>query len=123
LRGLIYEIFSYAARGKKPTPQALEEFQRIYQNAMRHAEFEVEGNHYRLAWPPAIPPLERASQEIVRSTANLLTSPDLTRVRQCAGEACSWLFVDTSRNGMRRWCDMKMCGNRAKVRRFRRNLG
>jgi predicted RNA-binding Zn ribbon-like protein len=75
LRELLYEIFSRAAKGKKPQPQALRNFQSFYQNAIRRAEFHPVANHY-----------------------------------------------DNSRNGMRRWCDMKACGNRAKVQRFRRNL-
>jgi len=32
------------------------------------------------------------------------------------------MFLDTSRNGRRHWCDMKDCGNLAKVRRFRQRL-
>jgi predicted RNA-binding Zn ribbon-like protein len=122
LRELLYEIFSRAANGKKPQPQALRTFQSFYQNAIRRAEFHPVANHYRLMWPAATHPWERISQDIVRSAADLLTSEALTRVRQCSGERCSWLFVDNSRNRMRRWCDMKACGNRAKVRRFRRNL-
>jgi len=119
LRELLYEIFSHVAKGKKPEPEALQAFQSLYQNAIRHSEFHPVGSHYRLTWPATTHPLERVLQETTRSAANLLTSEALTRVRQCSGEACSWLFVDTSRNGLRRWCDMKACGNRAKVRRFR----
>jgi len=122
LRELLYEIFSRAAKGKKPRPQVLRTFQSIYQNAIRHAEFHPAAKHYRLVWPAATHPLERISQEIARSAADLLTSEALTRVRQCSGESCSWLFVDNSPNGMRRWCDMKACGNRAKVQRFRSSL-
>src|SRR5437016_2414473 len=122
LRELLYEIFSRAAQGKRPRREALQALQGLYRNATRHAEFQVEANHYRLTWS-AIDPLERVSQEIIRSAADLLTSEALTRVRQCSGETCSWLFVDSSRNGVRRWCEMQACGNRAKVRRFRRNLG
>jgi predicted RNA-binding Zn ribbon-like protein len=122
LREWLYEIFSRAAKRKKPTPQALRDFQSFYQNATRRAEFRPVANRYRLTWPAATHPLERISQEIARSAADLLTSEAFTRVRQCSGESCSWLFVDNSRNGMRRWCDMKACGNRAKVQRFRRNL-
>jgi predicted RNA-binding Zn ribbon-like protein len=52
--------------------------------------------------------------------AELLTSSDrLTRVHQCEGETCGWLFVDSTRNRSRRWCVMSDCGNVAKVRRFR----
>jgi predicted RNA-binding Zn ribbon-like protein len=119
LRELLYEIFSRAAKGKKPERETLQAFQSFYQNAIRHAEFHPAGNHYRWAWPAATHPLERILQDVARSAADLLTSEALTRVRQCSGETCSWLFVDTSRNGLRRWCDMKACGNRAKVRRFR----
>src|SRR5580658_1484112 len=122
LRALLYEIFSSAANGKKPEPEALRAFESFYQNAIRRAEFRLAADHYRLTWPAAPHPLERVLQEIVRSAASLLTSEAFTRVRQCSGETCSWLFVDTSRNGLRRWCDMKACGNRDKVRRFRRNL-
>jgi predicted RNA-binding Zn ribbon-like protein len=122
LRELLYEIFSRAANGKKPEPEALRAFQSFYQNATRHAEFRPSADHYRLAWPAAAHPLERVLGEIVRSAVNLLTSEVFTRVRECSGEMCSWLFVDTSRNGLRRWCDMKACGNRAKVQRFRRRI-
>ena len=56
---------------------------------------------------------------IARSAAELLTSPEISRVRACGGESCGWLFLDTSRNRSRQWCDMADCGNIAKVRRFR----
>lgn len=54
---------------------------------------------------------------IVRSAADLLTSPMLSSLRRCASDACDWLFLDNSRNGSRRWCSMRTCGNRAKARR------
>jgi predicted RNA-binding Zn ribbon-like protein len=120
LREVLYEIFSRTANGKKPRSQALQTLQNFYQSAIRYAQFYPLAGHYRLAWPTTTHPLERVSLEIARSAASLLTSEALTRVRQCSGETCSWLFLDTSRNGLRRWCDMKACGNRAKVQRFRR---
>jgi predicted RNA-binding Zn ribbon-like protein len=56
---------------------------------------------------------------VALSTAELLTSADLEHTRECGGEECGWLFLDTSRSRRRRWCDMRDCGNLAKVRRFR----
>jgi predicted RNA-binding Zn ribbon-like protein len=57
---------------------------------------------------------------VARSAAELLTSGRLDRVRECEGPSgCGWLFLDTSKNGRRRWCDMRVCGNRAKGRRHR----
>jgi len=40
------------------------------------------------------------------------------RLRICQGPNCSWLFIDSSKAGRRRWCDMAVCGNAAKSRRF-----
>ncbi len=39
------------------------------------------------------------------------------RLRSCP--RCGWLFLDTSRGGQRRWCSMRVCGNREKVSRHR----
>ena len=56
---------------------------------------------------------------VIKSAVDLLTSGAIGRVRTCAADTCEWLFIDTTKNRTRRWCDMKVCGNRAKVRRFR----
>jgi len=55
---------------------------------------------------------------IARAAVDLLASDQLQYVRSCSAKTCDWLFLDTSKNHHRRWCDMKVCGNRAKVRRF-----
>jgi predicted RNA-binding Zn ribbon-like protein len=52
------------------------------------------------------------------AACELLASADLDRVRACGSETCRWLFLDTSKNHTRRWCNMKVCGNRMKARRF-----
>lgn len=49
--------------------------------------------------------------------ASLLTSSDLVRLKVCAMPDCDWLFLDTSKNGSRRWCQMNVCGAREKARR------
>jgi predicted RNA-binding Zn ribbon-like protein len=49
--------------------------------------------------------------------ASLLTSPDMARLKACAMSDCDWLFIDTSKNGRRRWCQMNVCGAREKARR------
>ena len=41
------------------------------------------------------------------------------RIRTCGNPLCRWLFIDRSRNGSRRWCEMAVCGNRMKVGRHR----
>jgi predicted RNA-binding Zn ribbon-like protein len=64
--------------------------------------------------------LERPLWEIGRAAGRLVVSPRLSRLRACAAHDCGWWFVDDTKNRSRRWCDMKICGNREKLRRFRK---
>jgi predicted RNA-binding Zn ribbon-like protein len=64
--------------------------------------------------------LERIIWEVARAAGRLVVSPRLGRVRACAASDCAWLFMDDTKNRSRRWCDMKLCGNREKLRRFRK---
>ena len=56
---------------------------------------------------------------VALSAESYFTSADLTRLHSCPGEDCGWHFEDATRNRSRQWCDMRDCGNVAKVRRFR----
>lgn len=58
-----------------------------------------------------------ASMVAYRMVQHVLLKP-ADRLRICQGPNCSWLFVDRSKAGRRRWCDMSVCGNAAKSRRF-----
>jgi len=64
--------------------------------------------------------LDRVLWEIGRAAGRLVVSPRLGRVRACAASDCGWWFVDDTKNRSRRWCDMKLCGNREKLRRYRK---
>jgi predicted RNA-binding Zn ribbon-like protein len=72
---------------------------------------------YEHAWPES-ERLEQLLWPVALSAADLLTSEDRPRIKECAAADCNWLFLDVSRNRSRRWCDMRVCGNRAKARRF-----
>ena len=63
--------------------------------------------------------LNRILWEIGRAAGRLVLSPRLSKIRSCAAADCGWWFTDDTKNHSRRWCDMKICGNREKVRRFR----
>lgn len=69
---------------------------------------------------------DKMLRPIALSAAELLTGPNIERVRQCSddeGNGCGFFFIDTSRNKSRRWCSMESCGNRAKARRhYRKTL-
>ncbi len=48
-----------------------------------------------------------------------LMQKELSLTQRCAGMECAWLFFDTTKNGRRPGCEMRVCGNRAKVRTAR----
>ena len=58
-----------------------------------------------------------AAKIAYRMVEHVLPLP-MDRLRICQGPNCSWLFIDRSKAGRRRWCDMAVCGNAAKSRRF-----
>ena len=65
-------------------------------------------------------PVEAALAAVARDAVDLFGGPWAGRIRECAAEDCSLLFVDASGPGRRRWCSMDRCGNRAKVAAYRR---
>jgi predicted RNA-binding Zn ribbon-like protein len=111
-------VFSAAAAEKcLPTPE-LELLNREFSESMRFMQIQSDAGKMVLTWPEASRRLESPLWPAALSAAELLTSPLLERVRECASPTCGWLFLDLSRNSTRRWCDMLSCGNRAKARRF-----
>ena len=52
---------------------------------------------------------------LAASAANLFARADRSRVHKCDNDTCVLHFLDTSKKGARRWCSMRLCGNRLKV--------
>jgi Conserved protein containing a Zn-ribbon-like motif, possibly RNA-binding len=125
LREAIFRIFLSAADEEKPSQQDMARLNAELSASLgrlRIAEArDGEGFHWQWADEPLKP--EHLLGPIARSAAELLVQPDLVaKIHQCEGDNCGWLFVDCSKNHSRRWCDMRDCGNRAKVRRHRKRL-
>jgi len=59
---------------------------------------------------------DRIIGPIVWAALDLLRGQELDRLKQCPPNDCRWLFIDRTKNGSRRWCDMATCGDRAKRR-------
>lgn len=117
VREAIYGLFSAKAAGLPAPSSDLRTLNRAIGRSMTHAGLVPAGGRYEWDWPDAKPDLDRVLWWVSRSAAELLTSADLPFVRECAGYDCGWLFMDTTKNRSRRWCDMSTCGNRAKGRR------
>jgi len=125
LRESLYRIFSAVAARRAPPGADLERLNAALPDALSRLRIERRGARFVWAWQaPAAPaePLDAPLWPALRSAAELLTSDERRRVRECAGSDCTWLFLDRSRNRSRRWCEMQTCGNRAKARRHYHRL-
>ena len=119
LREALFEVFAAVTRSETPSTTDL---------GTVNGELERISPHLCcLRWTDSTPilgwstslTLDRPLWQVLRSATELLVSPARNRVKICEHETCTWLFVDETRNHSRRWCDMSVCGNRAKARRFR----
>lgn len=118
LRAVLFRIFSAIAGGQAAPAEEISEFNRFFAEAVTHLRLVPEKTGFTWHWTDEEQNPELPLWFIVRDAADLLTSPAVDAVRMCASDDCDWLFLDTSKNRSRRWCDMKTCGNRAKVRRY-----
>jgi predicted RNA-binding Zn ribbon-like protein len=118
LREALYRVLGALARKRAPAAADLEWLNRYVRDLYEDAGLAPVKGGFTLETEKG-EGLEAILRRIVRSAVELLTSSDRTRIGMCADDTCGWLFLDTTRNGARRWCDMKSCGNRSKVRRFR----
>ena len=116
-RMVLSHILDNLVRGQAAPPAALRQFNHLLSETMIHLNLVPAENGFAWCWQSAEDLHQLPLWCIVRDAADLLTSPDLPFVRVCASDDCDWLFLDTSKNHSRRWCDMQGCGNRAKARR------
>jgi predicted RNA-binding Zn ribbon-like protein len=117
LRGAIYRVFSATTQDRSPDVADLDTLNASLSTALARARIGSTPVGFVWAWAEDPAALDRVLWPIARSAAELLTSDDLRAVRECGGLDCNWLFLDTSKNRSRQWCDMRVCGNRAKARR------
>jgi predicted RNA-binding Zn ribbon-like protein len=115
-RERLYRVFAARAAGAEPAAADLADLNRDLARALPHLRLAPDAAGLAWSWDDPLD-LERPLWPVLRSAADLLTAAPTGRLRECAAETCSWLFLDRSRPGGRRWCDMQSCGNRAKARR------
>ena len=118
LRETIYRIFASLAEGRPATAKDLSAFNKFLARTMQNSQIVRTKDGYNWDSKGEMAKLDWILNPLIRSAADLLVSDELKRVKKCGDPVCGWLFLDTSRNKSRRWCNMSSCGNRAKASRF-----
>lgn len=114
LRELLFGIFTAVAGRGVPADAAVRSVEELATQGLARLRLaDGNGHGYRLHWPDAA--IDLPVRLIAVSALVLLASPELDHVKQCPGPACGWIFLDSTRNHSRRWCDPAECGNRNRV--------
>jgi predicted RNA-binding Zn ribbon-like protein len=121
LRECLYRVFGSILKRRQPAGADLTLLNAYISEAFSHMQLKASASGFRIGWDEDEIWLDLILWRIARSASDLLTSSDLRYVRECADSTCRWIFVDRSKNHSRRWCDMKVCGNRVKARKFYRS--
>jgi predicted RNA-binding Zn ribbon-like protein len=118
LRSAIHDVGAAIARRSAPPEVSLAALSAQYARCMERASLSAGTASYHWRWSLRDAPIEAALGPIALAAVRLFTEGDFGRIKECRGHACGWLFCDTSKNNRRRWCEMEVCGNRAKQRRL-----
>lgn len=118
LRDAIYRVLSAVAAQRESPRADLEIISREAGFASPQLQLTQTANDFSWEWNSEPDAFDRVLWPVVQSSTELLTSELLNRIRECEGPGCGWIILDHTKNRSKRWCEMKTCGNRAKVKRF-----
>jgi predicted RNA-binding Zn ribbon-like protein len=116
VRWTLQALFTAAATDGV-TESLLAQLNPLLAEALAHLTLTTKGPRVQLAWRGLGEDLTSPLWPVVWAAVRLLDSAEAARLRVCGGVDCGWVYVDRSRNGMRRWCEMATCGTLAKTRR------
>jgi predicted RNA-binding Zn ribbon-like protein len=118
LRELLARIFYRLVEGRSPATEDRIALERWAAACARRRELRWEDGRLTWAWKALDADPDTPALLLAENALELITADPPARLHTCASGTCRWLFLDTSKNRTRRWCDMKTCGNRAKARRY-----
>jgi predicted RNA-binding Zn ribbon-like protein len=108
LRHAVYGAFAAIAQARVPAATALQAIRDVAAHGLASATLVNTPATLRFAG------VDRITGAVAWAALDLLRSDELARLKQCPAEDCRWLFLDRTKNGSRRWCEMASCGDRAK---------
>ncbi|MCI0614719.1 ABATE domain-containing protein [bacterium] len=116
-RESLYKIFVSVISSKRPPKSDLYLLNKFVRKSKATWTLQIADGEFNWHWDNSASfPFSMA--QVAEAAAELLTSKDLRLLRQCRDAKCGWIFIDRSQGRRRKWCSMKDCGNRAKVRTF-----
>ena len=119
LRDAIYEVDAALVEGRSPDQSAIDIVGATHADCLADGRLTTRDGGFGWTWDIEQAPEAAILGPIAASAMAIITAADRARLKQCQGHHCGWLFLDTTKSNNRRWCEMEVCGNRAKQRRRR----
>jgi predicted RNA-binding Zn ribbon-like protein len=118
LREAIYALFLSEDAGDRYPPEALEIVRYKAQRARARQILTFTEDGY--TWLRQLTDLnDLVGSFALAATELIIGRGDRRLIRECKGDNCGWLFLDTSKSGQRLWCSDATCGTHERVKRFR----
>jgi predicted RNA-binding Zn ribbon-like protein len=118
LREALYFLILSAMHGRSPEGSHLRALNRFLSEARAVDQIAWHKRSFVRSFRDVTERPDGPLRQVVDAAVVLITSSDIHNVRECSEKTCRWFFLDRSRNHSRRWCDMQLCGNRSKAKRF-----
>jgi predicted RNA-binding Zn ribbon-like protein len=113
LRSLIYSIFQPISQGQKVKTGDIDALNASVASYRNFLEITPSKEGFIEKWNFTRDNFLSITAPIIKSARELLLSDKLRRLKECPN--CGWLFLDTTKNGKRRWCSMEDCGSNVKA--------
>jgi predicted RNA-binding Zn ribbon-like protein len=119
LRELLYRLFRAVIQNEQARSRDVLDLNTWVSRVLQRRRVVPNGRTYGWSWDEDPEAFDRPLWEVVAAAVDVLVSGDPKRIKQCPSpDGCGWLFYDVSKNGTRRWCDMRHCGSLSKSRRY-----
>jgi len=116
VREILYNLFSPIAKRKNPEIIVQEEFNKILATSFSKMRLSISSLEPQVSFVDNDVSFDEPIRIIMKSAYDILTTEKMERVKECP--ACGWLFIDRTKNGKRRWCNMNVCGSNDKAKRY-----
>jgi predicted RNA-binding Zn ribbon-like protein len=116
LRDLIYRLFYPLSQQAKVKTADLDAFNKAMSRYAANLIIVPSEDGFSQKWEYEAAHFQLITAPIMKSVQDLLLSDKLVRIKECP--SCGWLFLDTTKNGKRRWCSMEDCGSNVKALQY-----
>ena len=117
VREVVFKLFSSLAQQQKADRETVDALNGFFSEALSNMRVEVGRKEVATSFIVSEKTiLKEPLYILVKNAFDILSTQSFDRIKECP--TCQWLFLDTTKNGKRRWCSMQVCGSNDKARRY-----